>query len=166
MQITTHGGSIRRKSLAINLLHFINNINPQYDKNIKLSLKFRRLSDCDGSCQQAGNNKYLLLVDPTLPLKRFVEVVIHEYTHIRQTYSDGCTTDCAGKTMWRGRMYSKNYIDPGRKEYWLAPWEIEAVGMQHIMCDYLEDRLGIDLSELTWNNCQSLITLLKDMELR
>ena len=166
MQIATVNGSIRRKKLAINLLGFLNSFNNQYDRNIKISLQFKATNDCDGSCQQDGNNKFTLTVNPNLTVKRFIEVIIHEYTHIRQTYGDKCSTDVSGKTIWRGKVYSKHYIDPQRKEYWLAPWEIEAVGMQTIMCDYLENRLEIDLTDLTWLNCESLITSLKTMELR
>ena len=166
MQIITHGGSIRRKELAKNLIYFLNSFNKQYDNNIKISIRFRPDKECDGSCQQAGNNRFLLVINPNLPVSRFIQVVIHEYTHIRQTYSDKCITDCSGKTVWRGKVYSKHYIDPDRKEYWLAPWEVEAVGMQTIMCDYLENRLSINLNDLTWVNCGSLITSLKDQELR
>lgn len=165
MQISVQGSTIRRKQLVNNLLLFLNRFNKQYDRNLKIDVMLRRVTDCDGSCQQSGNNTFKLIVDPNLPIRRFIEVVIHEYTHIRQTYSDKCFTDCGGRTTWRGKTYSKNYIDPDRREYWLAPWEIEAVGMQNIMCDYLESRLEIDLSELTWLNCGMFITTLKDMEL-
>lgn len=165
MRIYIKGGSKPKRDLAHAICDMFRK---QFDKlhpSVKINISINRSTECDGSLQISGNNRFVLIVSNTLDITRFIEVMIHELTHARQYYTNNCTTDCAGVTIWSGKKYDKHYINPKRSEYWIAPWEIEAFGMQSIVLQMLEFKHEISISHLTWRNCKHLISEIKKIKL-
>jgi hypothetical protein len=66
---------------------------------------------------------FIIRIDTTLDIKKFVETIIHELVHVKQ-YARGELKPINGRmNKWNKQKYDLNKID-----YWETPWEIEAYG--------------------------------------
>lgn len=165
MKLIIKGGTKRRNDLIKSILSLSHN-HLTKDEKFTVHVVFRQSRDFDGACGVIGKDKFLIEINRNLTVRRFIEVLIHEFTHAKQTLLDNCITECSGVTYWRGKKFSNRFIRIDYPEYWTAPWEIEAVGVQHNLISFIEHKLGVDIDDMTWLNCQSLIHALKDKGLR
>jgi hypothetical protein len=75
-------------------------------------------------------NSYAISISPAVQDERkVVEIIGHEMTHIKQFVYDGLDLDrCAFK--------GSEYIIENDLDYWFAPWEVEARGMEQALWAY------------------------------
>lgn len=67
-----------------------------------------------------------------------VKLIAHEMVHVKQHVKEGLdVTNC----IWKGQQYEPNY--------WFAPWEIEARGLEEAFLHYYhENTLGVESNVL------------------
>lgn len=75
-------------------------------------------------------NSYAISISPAVQDERkVVEIIGHEMTHIKQFVYDGLDLDrCAFK--------GSEYVIENDLDYWFAPWEVEARGMEQALWAY------------------------------
>lgn len=168
MNIVVTGGSKRRRDLAKEVLLITSNhLTKPFNRRLKIQVKFRSSSDCDASQEAIDKFSHIIIINPTADVRYTVELLIHEFTHIKQTLSDGCNTDASGTTYWHGKRYCNKSLDPRNSNYWTAPWEIEAFGMQKTLSMFIDQKLTYGtLDDYTWLNCGNLIKELKSNKFR
>jgi len=85
----------------------------------------------DGSMAVQGNNKFIIWVIPHTSVRKLLETVFHEMTHVNQSVGGWKLHDENDTAFWKGRTvaYNPNNDD----EYWNAPWEVEARKMGRLM---------------------------------
>jgi len=78
-----------------------------------------------GLCCDLGDH-LVVKVSGNQPDQEIVETLFHELTHARQ-YAN-CDLDDIDENAcwWQGHQYRGTFEDTESKDYWNAPWEVEA----------------------------------------
>ena len=124
---------------------------PQLKKHIYISIFFRKLKRCDGSCTWMDRlerpRKYQIEINGLIrKSQRIYEVIAHEMTHVMQ-FATGHLTDnlneIGPRVRWKNKIY-KDYGSPeymNFKKYMKQPWEIEARRNEMIGIEYYENNI-------------------------
>ena len=71
--------------------------------------------------------KYQIWLHGGYSTKRIISTVFHEMTHVKQAIQDGFGMAVDGETVfWKHK--ERKYVED--KDYWTAPWEVEARRME------------------------------------
>lgn len=110
-------------------------------KHSHIIFMFRKINDPGtvaevmylGKDDETALKQYIIYCNPHVSDALLIECIAHEFTHIKQ-YHKGELRDL-GKTehIWHGK--NKSIMEP--IDYWFAPWEIEARGMEQAIGQYL-----------------------------
>lgn len=77
----------------------------------------------EAECEKVNGNEYIIYMQEGMTERRAIEVLGHELTHVKQYVFDGLDLETA---YFKGEEY---YNDTDL-DYWFAPWEVEARGME------------------------------------
>ena len=165
MRLIILNGTKRRRDMGRTIFQYLGDM---FDlpKDFRVTLHFVHCSNSAGTCMSSGPKAFRIEISDRSDVETTIRLLVHEFTHLMQTLVNKCITDAAGVTYYNGKRYSKKYINPECIEYWYAPWEIDARGMENTIIDLISYRLNICPAYLTWHNCGSLITALKGNRVR
>jgi hypothetical protein len=104
-------------------------------KNIYLTLsiesmgKDRNYALCEWDHDNLRPRDFTITIDKNLGEKDFLRALAHEMVHLKQ-YARGELRELykPKKVVWKGVDHD---VDSPDHDYWFAPWEIEAYGMEH-----------------------------------
>ena len=77
----------------------------------------------DSECEKINADEYIIYLHKDMSERRTIEVLGHELTHVKQYVFDGLDLETA---YFKGDYH---YHDSDL-DYWFAPWEVEARGME------------------------------------
>lgn len=116
-------------------------------KHSHVIFMFRKINDPStvaevmflGKNDETSLKQYIVCCNPHISDILLTDCIAHEFTHIKQ-YHKGELQDL-GKTehVWQGKK--KSIIEP--IDYWFAPWEVEARGMEQAMGQYLFTKANV-----------------------
>ena len=105
-------------------------LGPKLNRNCKITVSFKKFpkdKDYEGLCsvldESYNPRRFLIHVEENVSLKRKMEIIAHELTHVKQ-FARRELISKKNTDFWNGKE-----IDPDL-EYWLQPWEVEAFGQQ------------------------------------
>jgi len=80
-----------------------------------------------GECwKEDKNNSYCIRIEKSLPMKKIILTLAHEFVHIKQ-FAKGELKFLTKHDIWNGKVFyhDHNYID--------APWEKEATEFENLL---------------------------------
>ena len=84
--------------------------------------------DHDGAMVKMTKDSFIVWVSSQTAVRKLLYIVFHEMTHVKQAVFDGWTQhDTEDLATWKGEVVPYNVDDD--KDYFNAPWEIEARAM-------------------------------------
>jgi len=111
---------------------------PQMVRNISVRVKFYKNMENYGETEVEDYNlsgkprHFILHIRKDITDKEIIQTIAHEMVHVKQyTYNELNE----GMTMWRGKK-----IGVDQYGYYDSPWEIEAHGLEVILCDKFYER--------------------------
>ena len=86
-----------------------------------------------GTADRIKNHRYEIRVKWTDNLKELLETFFHEFTHVSQFINNNFKIK--GGFKWEGDSYNLE----STKDYLIAPWEVQARGMEYAMYYLFEE---------------------------
>lgn len=139
MKITIKGGNKRYREVIEDMLPWLGKkLFPRIHKDVQLEIDIKNISKYLAST--CPNGDYLKSTRPRIfeielhnriKIRQLRLVLIHELVHVKQ-YASGKLFDYdRGVTRYLDKFYDTSAIsDTDYDEYWMAPFEIEARGME------------------------------------
>jgi hypothetical protein len=117
--------TMRKRALIRDALEYANCHLGLYNFDFPVHIRLSGEKYSPGLCCDLGD-RLVIKVSGNQPDQEIVETLFHELTHARQ-YANCDLDDIDENTCWwKGHQYRGNFEDTESKDYWNAPWEVEA----------------------------------------
>lgn len=114
----------RKRELVRHALSHANWYLALYTWEDKVTIRLSGDEYSPGLCCDMGD-RIVIKLSGAQSDRDIVEVLFHELTHAVQ-YACDDLRDVEEGTLWHGKLYEGDFEDTSTKEYWDAPWEVEA----------------------------------------
>ena len=117
--------TMRKRALIRDALEYANFHLELYNFDELVYIRLSWDKHIPGLCCDLGD-RLVIKVSGNQSEHDIVETLFHELTHVRQ-YANVDLDDIDDNTCWwKGHQYRGTFEDTESKDYWNAPWEVEA----------------------------------------
>lgn len=117
--------TMRKRALIRDALEYANFHLELYNFDELVYIRLSGDKHIPGLCCDLGD-RLVIKVSGNQSEHDIVETLFHELTHVRQ-YANVDLDDIDDNTCWwKGHQYRGTFEDTESKDYWNAPWEVEA----------------------------------------
>lgn len=118
-------------------------------KNLTITIILKKEVPFYAEMDETGTNRFTVWIQNKMTKKWVLVSIFHEMTHIKQ-FITGQMKDLnpeGTKVIWNSRILEYDDDDPLRRDYYRAPWEVEAYGREHTLWQLWKRRKAIAKAE-------------------